>query len=202
MKKILLLYITASVLMVSCTYRTENSQLKDFPHPGQKAADSALFSAEKKENFVLTFESYKVEAHNRQEDNEGITDSLLLVTDAYLDTFIELVEADKYRELLDRLEDQYDVIRSLPGNSVTNEFNLSVVYRDLYRKFCKTEKEFLEKSMRVVESLKNHIQVLVLADSVNPRPDHYGVQEGDLEMVTENLEEAKRMLKELENNKP
>lgn len=161
------------------------------------SADTIMFTPEQKESFVKTFESYKEEAHRRQVNNTEITDSLLLINDAYLDTYIELVEANKFQEFLNRLEDQYDIIRSLPGNSVDNEFSLSIVYRDLYRQFCKSEIEFVEKSLKPVESLIVHIQVLELANKEIPRPDHYGVQDGDLEMVTQQLEEGKKLLKAL-----
>lgn len=200
MKKYILLYIASSVLMLSCINKTDNNQVKEFSKSTPvetKLADTIMFSSEQKAFFMRTFELYKKESHERQRNNADITDSLLLITDAYLDTFIELVESNKYHELLDRLEDQYNNIRSIPGNSVDNEFNLSIVYRDLYRQFCKTEIEFIEKSLRPVESLKGHLQVLVLADREKPRPDHYGVHEGDFEMVTEQLEEGKRLLKSL-----
>ncbi len=200
MKKYILLLVGASALMLSCMNGTDKKQVKTISESApaeMKSADTIMFSPEKKEFFVKTFESYKEEAHRRQVSNAEITDSLLLVNDAYLDTFIELVEANKFQELLDRLEDQYDIIRSLPGNSVDNEFSLSIVYRDLYRKFCKSEIEFVEKSIKPVESLKAHIEVLELANKEMPRPDHYGVQDGDLEMVTQQLEEGKKLLKEL-----
>lgn len=200
MKKNILLFIGTFALMVSCmngSYKRQAGEISNSSPAEVKNAGSTPFSSEQKESFLRTFESYKEEAHRRQENNDNITDSLLLINDAYLDTFIELVEANKFQELLDRLEDQYDIIRSSPGNSVDNEFNLSIVYRDLYRQFCKSEIEFVEKSLKPVESLKTHIEVLLLADKEMPRPDHYGVQDGDLEMVNRNLEEGKKLLKEL-----
>lgn len=61
----------------------------------------------------------------------------------------------------------------------------------LYRQFCKTEIEFVEKSLKPVESLKAQIQVLLLADKEMSRSDHYGVQDGDLEIVNKQLEGCK-----------
>ena len=119
-----------------------------------RSADTIMFSPKQKDFFVSTFESYKEESHKRQRNNADITDTLLLITDAYLDTFIELVESNKYHELLDKLEDQYNIIRSLPGNSVDNEFKLCTVYCDLYRQLCKTEIEFIEKSLDLLKVYK------------------------------------------------
>lgn len=200
MKKYILLLVGASALMLSCNNDTDKKREKIISKstPAEMmSADTIMFTPEQKESFVKTFESYKEEAHRRQVNNTEITDSLLLINDAYLDTYIELVEANKFQEFLNRLEDQYDIIRSLPGNSVDNEFSLSIVYRDLYRQFCKSEIEFVEKSLKPVESLIVHIQVLELANMEIPRPDHYGVQDGDLEMVTQQLEEGKKLLKAL-----
>lgn len=200
MKKYILLLVGASALMLSCNNDTDKKREKIISKstPAEMmSADTIMFTPEQKESFVKTFESYKEEAHRRQVNNTEITDSLLLINDAYLDTYIELVEANKFQEFLNRLEDQYDIIRSLPGNSVDNEFSLSIVYRDLYRQFCKSEIEFVEKSLKPVESLIVHIQVLELANKEIPRPDHYGVQDGDLEMVTQQLEEGKKLLKAL-----